>query len=503
MVTTQSNRSYQKSFDFGMDKSPGSKLRKEDLKALASSYMESVRADPVAWCQNVLGVQLWKKQRDIIEDLRDHKLVAVRSSNGVGKSYLAAAATIWYLNWRCPGYVILSSSSWQNITRILWPEIKRILGEAPCKDIGRAGQLLTTEWRLGDQWGAFSVGTKRPENFSGYRTKNGCFVIVDEASSLEDNIHEAIMGLLSVPGSRCLYIGNPIRSSGPFFSCFRNDDWVTHHISAYDSPNVKLGRDVIPGLANMDWINERLKEWGRDHPAFAARVLGEFPIEGEDTLISLFDVEMASDRRAKTPIGEPIIMGVDIARFGSDRTVIVARRGDVIIGIESHSKESTMETVGRILQASAKYNPDTINVDEIGVGGGVVDRLKELGMGATVGINVSQPAIDSRTFANIRAEAWWNVRTWVKESGCLPKHDGLKHDLCSPKLLYNSKNQILIEPKDKTRQRLGRSPDFGDALMLTMIEKNPRNIYAYVAGGKEKEDGYQSFLKGNWTILQD
>lgn len=494
------------SIDVSQDKRSDVEINKEEMKKLASSYMEHVYNDPVGWCQNALGVQLWKKQRDIIEDLRDNKLVAVRSSNGVGKSYLAAACTIWYLNWRCPGYVILSSSSWSNITRILWPEIKRILTEAPCKDIGSAGQLLQTEWRLGDQWGAFSVSTKRPESFSGYRTKNGCLVIVDEASALSEEIHEAIMGLLSAPGSRCLYIGNPIRSQGPFFNCFRNDAWITHNISAYDSPNVKAKSVIIPGIADLDWIQEREKEWGRGHPAFKSRVMGEFPVEGDDTLISLFDVEQAINRRVQVALGEPVVMGVDVARYGSDRTVIVLRQGNKILSIESHSKESLMETVGRILQAAATVTPEFIYIDEIGVGGGVVDRLKELGLESTVGVNVSSPAVDTKTFANIRAEAWWGVRQWVKEGGSLPDHQGLIYDLCSPKLMYNSKHQILIEPKDKTKVRLGRSPDFGDALMLTMVRKNPKNIYAFLIGEENNEvvdngkiSEAEGRFEGTWT----
>lgn len=470
-----------------------------EIGEISTAYRETVRSDPVGWSKNVLGVDLWYKQRQIIESLRDNKLVTVRSSNGVGKSFLAAVCTIWYLNWRCPGYVILSSSSWSNISRILWPEIRRILSEAPCKELGQSGMLLNTEWRLGEQWGAFSVGTKKAENFSGYRTKNGCMVIVDEASSLTEDIHEAIMGLLSVPGSRCLYIGNPLRCNGPFFQSFRSDNWTKFHISAYDSPNVKAGKDIIPGLANLDWINERLNEWGREHPAYAARIAGEFPVEGSDTLITLYTVEQAVNRRVREDIKEKVIMGVDIARYGADRTVIVVRRGKKVINIEAHSKESTMETAGRVLQAYAKFNPDEIIVDEIGVGGGVVDRLHELGLKCASGVNVSSAAEDPEMFGNLRAEAWWNVKLWLENGGSIPDHDGLKHDLCAPKLLYNSRSQIMIEPKDKTRARLGRSPDFGDAFMLTLISSSGGSLAFFV-----EDTTHASTIrnKGNWTIIQ-
>lgn len=436
-------------------------------KDKAWKYQQECWKNIIGWAQITLGVRFWSRQAEVLQALRNHRLVTVRSGHSIGKSFLSAVATIWYLNANRPSYVITTSSSWKGIEKILWPEIHRRLQLAPLREMAEHGKLLGTEWKLGIQWGAFGVAMNIPENFSGYHTKAGVMVIVDEASALEDDIYDAIMGLMASGNSRVLMIGNPLRPSGPFYNSFKSSLWKRIHISSLESPNVKAGKEVIPGLATARWVKERAEEWGVDSGTYKARVLGEFPEDETDALIKMIWVEAALERE---PIPEgPFIAGADIARFGDDETVVIILRGDAIIKMIATKNKDTMQTVGLLVGILKKYDIKRMNVDVIGIGAGVVDRLHELGYTQVFGINVGEKADDTEHFANLRAEAWWRVREWIKEVGCIMKDSKLEADLTTPRVKYTSTFKRAVERKEEIKKRLGRSPDYGDALMLALV----------------------------------
>ena len=246
------------------------------------AYQEQVWRDPLDWLEGVLDVHLWSRQAQIAEAVRDHPRVCVPSSNAVGKSFLAACLAIWYLEATCPGYVVITGASWTGIEKVVWPWISRFLARAPVL----GGDLISTEWRRGPHWGAFSVSTAEEERIAGFRTEHGVFVIVDEASQLSQPIHDAIVGLSASAGSRVLYIGNPLRTVGPFRDAARSADWHTISISALESPNVLAGEEVIPGLATRKWVAQCRREWGTESAAYYARVLGEFPPTGASSFFN-------------------------------------------------------------------------------------------------------------------------------------------------------------------------------------------------------------------------
>lgn len=435
--------------------------------------------DPVGYCRAVLGVDLWYKQRQIFEAVRDHNFVSVASSNAAGKSFLASCLVPWFLQTRPLGYVVTTAATWKGLEKILWPEIHRRVNGARDKGLRRLGHLLKTEWNIAPQYGAFSLSPREPEGFGGFRTSYGVMVIVDEASNLPEDKHDAIMGLCSMSLVKVFYIGNPLRPSGPFYETFKSPSWKTFHISAFDVPNVIHGRDIIPGLATQQWVETRRNEWGENSPAFKARVMGEFPDGGEDALIPLYLVENAIQRGGDyeedgANSDAPITLGVDVARFGDDATVIQAVQGKVAFEPQKYYKQNTMATVGHVVRAIKELNPSRVNVDDIGVGGGVTDRLVELGYGSIVhGINVADAPNDAERFLNRRAEAWWQVKEWLESGGMLPDDRGILGALTAPKYKFASNGTIRLEPKDETKKRLGRSPDEGDALMLALLNPYP------------------------------
>ena len=254
-------------------------------------YQEAVRADPVGWVNQQYGVELWSKQAEVIEAVRDHPRVVVPSCNAAGKSFVAACTAMWYSEAVYPSYVVITGASWTGIEKVVWPWIHRLHIRARHP---QGGELHQFEWKRGVQWGIFSVSATEPERFAGFRTEAGVLVIVDEASSLDRMIFDAIMGLTASEGNKVLMIGNPLRTVGPFKDAWESPLWHRVSISALETPNVVHGREIIPGLATKQWIDERRVEWGENNAEYVARVLGQFPVTGQNSFFNgavLNDVE--------------------------------------------------------------------------------------------------------------------------------------------------------------------------------------------------------------------
>lgn len=437
----------------------------DDLST-AREYMRLVREKPVAYCRETLGVDLWAKQREVIRAIANPAIpyISVRSGNGVGKTHLAAAAVYQYLDSHCPGYAIISSSSWRQTQKGIWPLIRTMHRRAR---LPMGGEIQATEWKRGDLWGAFCVSPDQPENFSGFRTRHGVMVIVDEASALEREVFDAILGLCSTRGSKIVLIGNPLSPEGPFYDTFSNPAWLNFHISSHDVTG--LG---IRGLATQEWVDAMGKTWGVGSPMYLARVNGEFPTGSSYALISLSWIPARIVPALLKPHGVRRL-GADIARYGDDRTVILIRDDRCIIQVETHTKQSTMETVGRIKLAAEKWKvgPDDISIDDTGLGGGVTDRLQELGFSVNA-VNNGEAAGDRDRFHNMRAECYWRIRERLAPDAenplyCPREFASVLKECTWPHYKPASDGRIKLESKDSIKARRGCSPDESDALALT------------------------------------
>lgn len=330
--------------------------------------------------------------------------------------------------------------------------------------------MLTTRWEIEDNWFAVGLSTDEPDNFSGFHAAH-LLIVVDEASGVDDEIFEAIDGVMAGGNAKLLLLGNPTRLTGRFAAAFKDPTFVKIHISGYDTPNVKAGRIVVPGLMKPEYPKEMAAKYGEDSDVFRIKVLGEFPRTESDTLISVDQIEKAF--KCEQPAEGKKIMGVDVARFGGDKTVFLIRQGNhVQKNIVKLAKSDTMEIAGRI-KAIAKaegIEASDCNVDVIGVGGGVVDRLHEQEFYVNA-VNVADAAIDKDTFLNRRAEASWEVRKAIDNLD-LPNDEDF-YQLSNIKYKYSSKGLLQIESKEDMKKRGLPSPDVGDALMLTFVPRPP------------------------------
>ena len=441
-------------------------------------------ARPEEFVEGELGGSLWSMQADILKAVRDHERVAVRSCNGSGKTYTAAYAVLWWLMCFRNSLVITTAPTEHQVRDIMWREIRRAYrGHEDLID----GTLLRTSLELGDKHYANGLSTNAPDRFQGFHQDNILFV-VDEAPGVAEEIFEAIEGSMTSARARLLLLGNPTARSGTFYEAFhgRRELWETIHISAFDTPNFQVkdmedGELEVPGLVTPKWAADALINWGETSPMYQVRVLGEFPSEGEDTLIPLRLIEAAVNREIvdllpeesektseeESEVKTQVEIGVDVARFGSDRTVICVRKGPRVLSLSSYQRQDTMATAGAVAKAIADHEPGAVRIDEIGIGAGVVDRLREQGLKHIVGANVSARASNSEQFLNARAEIFDGLRERF-ESGriSIPEDRELIGQLAALRYSFTSSGQMKLEGKDELRRRGLPSPDRADALAL-------------------------------------
>lgn len=439
---------------------------------------------PVEFGADILGLNLWQKQRDILHAIGRHNRVTVRSGHGVGKTLTAAVAACWFLAEHNPALVVTTAPTFRQVKEILWAELRRLWYRTPWGQ-HRIGHVNQTDIRLTDNRRAFGFSTDEPQRLQGLHCEN-LLLIVDEAGGVSKEIFEAARGLLTSRNARALLIGNPILPHGPFYDSFRSSAWTGLSVSCLESPNVTAGEEIIPGLTTRAWIEEQKNEWGEDSSVYQARVLGEFPKGGEDMLIPLRWVEAAQERELPAQDNDTLCLGCDVARYGSDRTVICLRDQFAVRHLETQTRHSTMDTAGRVLATARKWRipAQRCFVDDTGVGGGVTDRLHEQQFNINP-VNFGESARDAERFANRRTEMFWRLRDAlnpeITDSPRLAIPKGMSElaaEITRPLYTYTSRGQIKLEAKDQIKARLGRSPDLADALALTFTprRREPRVI---------------------------
>ena len=450
-------------------------------------YQLAIRKNPERWIRDALGITLWGPQIKVVRSVfqsdsyqnltpkKKINKVAWRTGHAVGKSYLAAAVAITAVQAYSPRNVITTGSSWNGIEKILWPTIRKTLSRAPV-DIFPGAQVLNTELKLGDGWGIFGISTNEVENFAGYHGAIGPLVIIDEASALSYEIYESILGLCSTAGSTVFAIGNPIDPSGPFFDMFSDPEIDCYHTSSMDTPNAKSGTTVIPGLCEREYINSVRNTYGEKSHVFQSRVAGNFPKSAEDSLITMEMIEDAQKKNAHKLKDEfktdRLKLGVDVARFGGDKTVFLIRDDISVIHIKWFLGQDLMQTCGNIVEFVKEWGitENNIFVDDSGIGGGVTDRLRELDYAVTAVCNGEKPLDDER-FINVRAETYWYLREAIQDGFMIPDTSEemtlLSKELVIPKYKLRSNGKIVLEEKAEIRKRLRASPDRADALAMT------------------------------------
>lgn len=441
----------------------------------------------MAWAGDVLGVDLWDKQREILTALNQPgvRRVGVKSCNGAGKTLTAAVAALTWLALRPDSIVVTTAPTTRQVRKLLWREIRKLMGQAAAR--GRpVGGIIPPEGpelKMGENWMAIGFSSDDPVNMLGWHAPGGVLVIMDEGNGVSPEIWDALSSVMVGENDRLLVIANPTESSGPFYNLWKDPGCVKFSISAEDTPNVKAGYEVIPGMISRAWVEDRKRVWGEDSPLYRSKVLAEFPDSSDDSLVPLSWWDIANhthdalmEAHAANPsagwVGDSHL-GLDVARFGPDTTMAARAYAAGVRDLHRFRKASIPDTADWAVALFRQLGSRSMRVDADGLGSGVYDLAAQRLGDRVVDMHFGATAKDPERFFNAKAEWAWHTRMLMdpkREGGpiAMPRDDGLGVQLTACRWTQDRRGRIQVEPKDDLKKRIGRSPDEMDAAVYSL-----------------------------------
>lgn len=436
-------------------------------------------------------------QRTILEGIRDGMMTAgeaiqaaIASGHGVGKSALVAWIILWAVSTHEDTRGVVTANTDTQLRTKTWAELAkwhRLFLARHWFNL-TATAIYSIDPQHEKTWRIDMVpwSERNTEAFAGLHNKGKRILVVfDEASAIPDVIWETTEGALTDSDTEIVWLvcGNPTRNTGRFRECFGR---FKHRWTIRMQVDARTAR-----TPNKGQIAKWIEDFGEDSDFVRVRVKGEFPRASATQFIPSDLIENACVREAVATIYDALVVGVDVARFGDDQSVIYIRKGR---DGRSHPPIKlrgldTMQVAARVAEVYQSYQADAVFVDETGVGAGVVDRLRQLRIpviGVNFGAKPDRSGISGVTtnYANKRAEIWGEMREWLR-GGAIPDDRELRDDLGGVEygfVLREGRDAILLESKESMKLRGLASPDLGDALALTFSYPVQANVRAGFAG---------------------
>lgn len=443
-------------------------------------------AGPEMFVREVLGADPDDWQIEVLRAYgRGERGISIASCHGPGKTTVLSWI-IWHqLVTRFPQKTACTAPTSSQLNDALLAEVKMWHGHLPkiIRDLFEVKtDIIQLKMAPAESFATFKTArAEQPEAIQGVHSA-WVLLIADEASGIHEKIFEAASGSMSGERACTILAGNPVRTTGLFFDTHHKlvNYWFTVQVSAIARPGAYVSKRV-----SAAFVESMRLQYGEDSNAFRVRVLGLFPRSDLDTIIAYELVEGASGRDVKPSDAQAMVWGLDVARYGDCLTALAKRRGNVSPQpVQTWHGLDTMQVVG-VVKAEwdatiLDQRPLVICVDAIGLGAGVADRLKELGLPARA-VNVSEvPSLMSPLrFVNLRTELWWKAREWFTRRDCsIPaekkdavqadQRESLQSELVRIKYkIVDSSGKLRAESKDEMRKRGFKSPDRADAFVLT------------------------------------
>lgn len=484
--------------------------------AQGSKFAQTYRNNPVAFVHDCF---YWKEdegptfyQDEILSEIVPKKRVTVRGPHGLGKTGFASWCILWFAltrdgdDWKCP----TTASAWRQLTKFLWPEVHKWSRKLNWEKIGRnpfneRTEMLSLSLKL-TTGEAFALASDQHTSIEGAHA-DSLLYIFDEAKAIPNETFDAAEGAFmgsSKAETYAVAISTPGEPVGRFYEIHKRmpgyEDWWVRH--------VKLEEAIRAGRIDQEKADQRMRQWGEKSALYQNRVLGEFCASDEDGVIPLAWIEAAQERwrqwhdgftSGKAQLGQFKAVGVDVGSgSGQDKSVFAPRfeatldvsdteyvKMDIVPELRRNNSEDTMMTTGRVVGILRKHGGQAV-VDVIGIGAGVVSRLREQNYNV-VPFNASEGSdmTDSSGemgFSNKRAAAWWNLREMLDPANnfnvAIPDDDTLTGDLTALHKKPESGGRIRMESKDDIKKRIGRSTDDGDAVVMAYYPDENEFIFA-------------------------
>ncbi|MBB4230036.1 terminase large subunit domain-containing protein [Rhizobium mongolense] len=457
------------------------------------SLLAAFKKDPQFFATTVFGEEnaLRPKQVEFFEKFLAHDHITFKGGVGFGKTRVMAILVWWALFCFNDVKVNIFGPSEGQIQDNLWNEVGILYGLMPEVFKEQFEYAASRAFRIGSRNECFATYSAANKDNLGtvrgiHATNN--FVLVDEAADVPNEVFMNLENIMSDKNPKLVLISNPAKTTGFFYDTWEhpeiNKAWAKVHGRMSDNPNM---------------MPEKLEAFtalygGKGSRQYRIMVEGEFPLDEVDGVISREHVIAAIENPdVFTPKDAPVVWGLDPNGGGDDRSTLVMRKDNRIIGIKEFPGFDAVQLANAIHSefysiTNLADRPVEICVDANGPGYGPWNMLHNMG-GLPIKKCMSQhsPTRDPLLYFNTRAQMWWEMRKWFAEGGvCIPNHPDLVMELCLPLYEYNAKNKILIESKKDIRKRGKRSPDFADALALTFLS-NKTNVAGRFAWSKTIE----------------
>ena len=430
-----------------------------------------------------LGSELKKnkgKESQIIQD-------AVKSGHGIGKSATVAWVILWALHTFEDTKIVVTANTENQLKTKTWSELAkwyRLCWYAKYFFKYTATAIFSIEPDREKTWRADMIpwSLNNTEAFAGlHNEKKRIIVIFDEASAIPKEIWEVTEGALTDKQTEILWLcfGNPTKNTGPFRECFGSQKhrWFN---TTVDSREVQI--------TNKEKIKEWTDDYGEDSDFVRVRVKGMFPRAGDNQFISSEIADNCVNYEAVGFEDMPVILSLDVARFGDDRNVLIKRQGRKVWVLKKWREADLMQTTDFLVEAVNEHNPEIVFIDGDGVGGGVVDRAKQLmNPNLIFEVHAGGKADEPGKYFNKRAEMWGLCRDAMNDGLDIPHDPELVEDLTSPEYGFDNKSRIQIEKKSDMKKRGLASPDCADGLIMTfakpVLKKRKRSAHQSLRPG--------------------